>query len=177
MCTPFIFIQVLGENLHITSKYLASEAKVESARSHASSLEAENSKLRKELIAAMDDANLAKEKLKTLTDELRVERELTKEKDEQLAAVRDRAKGLAAKAVEGFQQTDEYNTVLFSWYFKGFELLRRYFIKHPSGVDLEKLDLEEVDKEMATDEAAQSSTVETNALENTPESGNAATDT
>ena len=25
----------------------------------------------------------------------------------------------------------------------------RYFIKHPSGVDLEKLDLEEVDKEMA----------------------------
>ena len=176
MCTPFIFIQVLGENLHITSKYLASEAKVESARSHASSLEAENSKLRKELIAAMDDANLAKEKLKTLTDELRVERELTKEKDEQLAAVRDRAKGLAAKAVEGFQQTDEYNTVLFSWYFKGFELLRRYFIKHPSGVDLEKLDLEEVDKEMATDEAAQSSTVETNALENTPESGNAATD-
>ena len=176
MCTPFIFIQVLGENLHISSKYLASEAKVESARSHASSLEAENSKLRKELIAAMDDANLAKEKLKTLTDELRVERELTKEKDEQLAAARERAKGLAAKAVEGFQQTDEYNTVLFSWYFKGFELLRRYFIKHPSGVDLEKLDLEEVDKEMATDEAAQSSAVETNALENTPESGNAATD-
>ena len=103
MCTPFIFIKVLGENLHITSKYLASEAKVESARSHASSLEAENSKLRKELIAAMDDANLAKEKLKTLTDELRVERELTKEKDEQLATAKERAKGLTAKAVEGFQ--------------------------------------------------------------------------
>ena len=85
MCIPFIFIQVLGESLHITSEYLASEAKVESARSHASSLEAENSKLKKELIAAMNDANLAKEKLRTLTDELRVERELTKEKDEQLA--------------------------------------------------------------------------------------------
>ena len=49
---------------------------------------------------------------------------------------------------------DEYNTVLFSWYFKGFELLRRYLVKHPSGVDLGKLDLEEVDQEMATDEAA-----------------------
>ena len=98
-------------------------------------------KLRKELIAAMDDANLAKEKLRTLTDELRVEGELTKEKDEQIATARERAKGLTAKAVEGFQQTDEYNTVLFSWYFKGFELLRRYFIKHPSRVDLEKLDL------------------------------------
>ena len=114
MCTPFIFILVLGASLHITSEYLALKAKVESARSHASSLEAENLKLRKELIAAMDDANQAKEKLQTLTDELRVERELTKEKDEQIAAARERAKGLAAKAVEGFQQIDEYNTVLFN---------------------------------------------------------------
>ena len=176
MCTPFIFIQVLGESLHITSEYLASEAKVESSRSHASSLEAENSKLKKELIVAMNDANLAKEKLRTLTDELRVEWELTKEKDEQLTVARERAKGLVAKAVEGFQQTEEYNTVLFSWYFKGFELLRRYFIKHPSRVDLEKLNLEEVDKEMATNEAAQSSAVETDAPENAPESGGAAAD-
>ena len=113
----------------------------------------------------MNDANLAKEKLRTLTDELRVERELTKEKDEQLATAKERAKGLAAKAIEGLQQTDEYNTVLFNWYFKGFELLRRYFIKHPSRVELEKLDLEEVDKEMVADEAAQSSAAETNAPE------------
>ena len=123
---------MLGESLHITSKYLASEAKVEFARSHASSVEVENSKLRKELIAAMDDANQAKEKLRTLTEELRVERELTKENNKQIAAARERAKGLAAKAIEGFQQTEEYNSVLFSWYFKGFELLRRYFIKDPS---------------------------------------------
>ena len=132
MCILFVLIQVLGESLHITSKYLASEAKVEFARSHASSVEAENSKLRKELIAAMDDANQAKEKLRTLTKELRVERELTKENDKQITAARERAKGLAAKAIEGFQQTEEYNSVLFSWYFKGFELLRRYFIKDPS---------------------------------------------
>ena len=163
---------MLGESLHITSEYLASKANVESARSHASSLEAENSKLKKELIAAMNDANLAKEKLRTLTEELRVEWELTKEKDEQIAAARERAKGLAAKAIEGFQQTEEYNTVLFSWYFKGFELLRRYFIKQPFEVNLERLDLEEVDKEMAVDEAAQSSIVETDA----PETGGAATD-
>ena len=131
-------------------------------------MEAENSKLKKELIAAMDDANQAKEKLRTLTDKLRVEWELTKEKDGQLAAAKERAKGLAAKAVEGFQQTDEYNTILFSWYFKGFDLLRRYFIKHPSGVDLEKLDLEDIDKEMAADKTAQSSAVETDAPENAP---------
>ena len=159
---------MLGESLHLTSKYLDSEAKVESARSHVTTLVAENLKLKKELIVAMNDANLVKEKLKTLTKELRVERELTKEKDEQLAALKEKIKGIAAKAVEGFQQTEEYNTVLFSWYFKGFEFLRRYFIKHPSRVDLEKLDLEEVDKEMAADEAAQTLATETDAPENVP---------
>ena len=73
---------MLGESLHLTSEYIASKGKVESARSHASSLEVENSKLKKELIVAMNDANLAKEKLRTLIEELRVERELTKEKGE-----------------------------------------------------------------------------------------------
>ena len=48
--------------------------------------------------------------------------------------------------------------MLFSWYFKGFELLRRYLVKHPSGVDMAKLDLEEVDQEMAADEANHSAT-------------------
>ena len=52
----------------------------------------------------------------------------------------------------------------------------RYFIKHPSGVDLEKLDLEEVDKEMAADEAAQSSAAKTDAPENALESGSATAD-
>ena len=66
--------------------------------------------------------------------------------------------------------------MLFSWYFKGFELLRRYFIKHPFEVDLEKLDLEGVDKEMAADEAAQSSAIETDAPENAPASDDVAAD-
>ena len=139
-------------------------------------LEAENSKLKKELIVVMNDANLVKEKLKTLTEELRVEREFTKEKDKQLAAAREKIKGIAGKAVEGFQQTEEYNTILFSWYFMGFELPRRYFIKHPSEVDLEKLDLEEVDKEMAADEAAQSSATKIDALENAFDTGGVVAD-
>ena len=108
-------------------------------------LEAEDSKLKKDLIITIDEANTIKEKAKTLSDDLRVERQLTLEKDEQF---------LAAKAVEAFQQTEEYNTMLFSWYFKGFELLRRYFVKHPTRVDLKNLDLEGVDKEMAVDEAS-----------------------
>ena len=127
-------------------------------------LEAENSKLKKDLIVAMDEANTSKEKAKTLSNDLKAKRQLTLEKDEQLLAVKEKLKTIATKAVEAFQQTDEYNTVLFSWYFKGFELLRRYFVKYPTGVDLENLDLEEVDKEMVVDKASQSLVPEGDAL-------------
>ena len=54
--------------------------------------------------------------------------------------------------------------------------MRRYFIKHPSGVDLEKLNLEEVDEEMAVDEVAQSSAAEIDAPENAPETDGATAD-
>jgi len=55
--------------------------------------------------------------------------------------------------------------MFFSWYFKGFELLRCYLVEHPIGVDLENLDLEEVDREMATNEASQSTAPEGDAPE------------
>ena len=70
---------------------------------------------------------------------------------------KEKLKTIAARSVEAFQQTEEYCIELFSWYFKGFELLRRYLVKHPTGVDLPNLDLEVVDQEMAVDEAAWSS--------------------
>ena len=90
------------------------------------------------------------------------------EKDEQLLAAKEKLKTIAARSIEGFQQTDEYNIVLFSWYFKGFELLRHYLVKHPTRVDLQNLDLEVVNQEMAIDEAAQSSTPEDNVAEKAP---------
>ena len=46
--------------------------------------------------------------------------------------------------------------MLFNWYYKSFELLWRYLVKHLASVDLGSLDLEEVDEEMETDEASQS---------------------
>ena len=78
-----------------------------------------------------------------------------KQKDELLAAAAQRMKVIVAKAVTAFQTTDKYNTILFQWYFKGFELLRRYLIKHGPGMDLEDLDFEAIDKEIEEDEAAQ----------------------
>ena len=97
-------------------------------------LEEKNFTLKKKLIDSMDEANTLKEN--TLTDDLRAERQLTLEKDDQLLATNEKLKTIATRSIEAFQQTDEYNTLLFSWYFKGFELLRRYLVKHTTGVDL-----------------------------------------
>ena len=57
------------------------------ANSKVEALEAESSRLRKNLISTMDEGNSSKEKVKTLSKELRVERLLTVQKDEQLQFV------------------------------------------------------------------------------------------
>ena len=159
---------MLGESLHITSEYLTQEAKVASLTSKMEAMEVEASTLKQNLIDSMGEVTILKEKVKALNDDLRAECQLTLEKDEQLLGAKESLKTIAAKSIEAFQTMDEYNTVLFSWYFKGFQLLRRYLVKHPSSVDLGKLDLEEVDQEMAADEAAQSSAIETDAPKGAP---------
>ena len=121
-------------------------------------LEAEASGLRKDLITTMDSLNASKEQVQTLTEQLDAEKQSVKQKDELLVAAAQKMKVVVAKAVTAFQTTDEYNTILFQWYFKGFELLRRYVIKHGPSMDLEDLDFEAVDKEIEEDEAAQAAT-------------------
>ena len=73
------------------------------AMSKVEALEEKNFKLKKDLIVAMDEANTIKEKAKTLGDNLRPERQLTLEKDEQHLATKEKIKTVVAKAVEAFQ--------------------------------------------------------------------------
>ena len=61
---------MLEDSLHITSKYLTQEAKVASAVSRVEALKVENSKLKKDLLTAMDEANTLKEKIKVIRDNL-----------------------------------------------------------------------------------------------------------
>ena len=159
---------MLGETIHITTKYLTSEEKVVMVDSKVEALEAESSKLRKDLINAMEEGNIVKEKVKFLTEELRVEKLLTVQKDKQFQSANQWIKSEVANAVQAFQLTKEYNSVLFSWHFKGFELLKRYLTKHNPGVDLEGLDFEAIAKEMEVDEAAEA-TATTIAEDNVPE--------
>ena len=70
-------------------------------------LEAENSKLKNDLISTMDEANNIKEKDNILGDDLKAKRKLTLGKDEQLQATKKKVKTVVAKAIEAFQQTEE----------------------------------------------------------------------
>ena len=143
--------------MHITTQYLANEEKAVVANSKVEALETEASGLQNDLGAAMDAFNASKEKTKVLTEQLESEKQVVKQKDDLLVSAGQRMKIAIAKVVTAFQTTEEYNTILFQWYFKGFELLRRYVIKHGSGIDFENLDFEAVDKEMEEDEVAQAS--------------------
>ena len=53
-------------------------------------LEVENSKLKKDLIAAMDKANSIKDKVKTLSDDLKTEWQLTLKKDKQILTAKEK---------------------------------------------------------------------------------------
>ena len=73
--------------MHITSQYLANEEKAMVATSKVEALEVEASGLRKDLIRTMDANIASKEKIKTLSKQLSVEKLLVKQKDKQLTVV------------------------------------------------------------------------------------------
>ena len=93
---------MLGESLHIASEYLTQEAKVASLTSRMEVLDKENSIVKKKLIESMHKVNTLKESTKTLSNDLRVERQLTLEKDEQLLAAKEKLKTIVARSVEAF---------------------------------------------------------------------------
>lgn len=74
---------MLGEYLRITVEYLRNEEKAVVANSKVNVLEVEASKLRKDPIIVMDGTTTVKERLKVMSDELIVEKALTKQKDDQ----------------------------------------------------------------------------------------------
>ena len=65
---------MLGEAIHISSKYFVQEKKAMVAGSKVEALEAEVAKLKRGLITVIDEANKAKEKTKTLANKLKVEK-------------------------------------------------------------------------------------------------------
>ena len=81
-----LFFQVFGESLRLTTDYLSTEEKVVAANSKVESVEAESSKLSKDLIEAMDEPTKEKGKIKELNEVLKVEKLLVAQKDDEIQA-------------------------------------------------------------------------------------------
>lgn len=87
------------------------------------SVEAKSSKLRKDLIAAMDETNKENEKVKELSEALRVEKALIAQKDEEIQAALLRTDVERDKVIQKFMQFEKFSNLQFIQYFKGLELL------------------------------------------------------
>ena len=82
--TYIYFLQVLRESLCLTIDYLTKEEKVMMANSRTEVAKVESSRLRKDLIELMDQANEAKAKMKEVFEQLRIEKILKIQKDEEI---------------------------------------------------------------------------------------------
>nr|POE57956.1 hypothetical protein CFP56_38319 [Quercus suber] len=146
--------KVLGETLQLITNYLSVEEKVVVTQSKAESAEVESSRLRKDLVEAMDQAMKSKEKADELKKALKVKKKLVAQKDDELQVALLRTAEARDGAITQFQESEHYFDLLFHYYFKGFELLRRWMLKYQGeAIDFSSLDFETVDIEMIADEA------------------------
>ena len=136
------------------TNYLNIEEKVVVANLKVESVEVESSKLRKDLIVAMNEWNDADEKIKELTEALHVEKALVVQKDEEIQYALLKTYAKREKIIQKFKQSDKFSDLQFIQYFKGFELLCRWTMKHHSFVvDFSNLEFEKIDTEVFAKEA------------------------
>ena len=120
------------------------------ANSKVDSIKAQSSKLRKDLIKAMDQSM----KVKELKEVLKVEKKLVIQKDNEIQAALLKTDEEREKVIAKFLESDSFSDIQFKQHFKGFELLRRWMMKHHSHVaDFGNLDFEAIDTEILADEA------------------------
>ena len=89
--------------------YLSTEEKVLVTNSKLEFVEAESSKLRKDPIAAMDETNKAKEKIKELKEAVRVEKMLVIQKDGKIQAALLKTNAKREKVIQQFTQSEQFS--------------------------------------------------------------------
>nr|POF00731.1 hypothetical protein CFP56_74179 [Quercus suber] len=124
------------------------------ASSKAESVEVERSQLKKDLIPVMNERNEANQKVKELTESLSVEKALVIQKDKEIQAALLKTDEERENVIQKFKQSEEFSDLQFLQYFKVFELLCCWTMKHHSwAVDFSNLDFEKIDTEVLQDEA------------------------
>ena len=99
------------------------------------------------------------QRIKELTEALRVEKAFVVQKDEEIQASLLKINDERDKIIQKFKQLEEFSDLQLMQYFQGFELLRQWTMKHHShfsSLDFEKIDtkiLEDVAKEQEETES------------------------
>ena len=101
---------------------------------------------------------------KELIEALRVEKALVVQKDEEIQAALLKTDVEREKIIQKIKQLDEFLYLQFIQYFKGFELLCRWTMKHHSlVVDFSNLDFKKIDTEVLADKAKEQEETKTSA--------------
>ena len=95
----------------LENPYLSNKEKVVVANSKVGSVEAESSRLRKDLIEAMDQVTKAKEKLKELKDALKVKKKLVIQKDEEVQTALLKIDEEREKVITKFLESDRFSNL------------------------------------------------------------------
>ncbi|KAL0008460.1 hypothetical protein SO802_009962 [Lithocarpus litseifolius] len=117
-------MQVLGDSLYISGKYLDHEEKYVMAKSKVESLSAENESLKSQIFTLADEAKNEKEHLKTLKKSIHTEKAFSKLKDKQIDEALLKVKKAGSEVVEKLKASDEYLDKLCDYYVEGFDLFR-----------------------------------------------------
>ena len=136
------------------------------ATSKVESMEVECSQLKKDLIFVMNGRNEANQKIKEFTKALRGQKALVIQKDEDFHDALLKTDEKRDKIVQKFKQSEEFSDLQFMQYFKGFELLRQWTMKHHSlAIDFSSLDFEKIDTEVLEDKAKELEEAKSGAVE------------
>lgn len=123
--------------------------------SRAEATEAKSLRLRNDLIEAMSQKNKVETQLKEVSEQLRTEKMLEIQKDEQIQLAMPKIGDEREKSVADFQESEAFGIITFDQFFKGFELWQRWTLKHLStAIDYFDLDFEAIDKEIMANERA-----------------------
>ena len=97
----------------MATDYLSNEEKVVVANSKVDSVEVESLRFREDLIKAMDQVMKAKKKVKELKDELKMEKKLIIQKDEEVQATHLKTNEEHEKVIIKFLESNRFSDLQF----------------------------------------------------------------
>ena len=149
--TPiYLFLQVLGESLYISGKYVNCERKLVETQSKTTSLSTKNKSLKSQVSALVDEAKKDKDRLTALEKSIDTEKAFSRLKDKQIDEALSKVEKASTEVVK-FKVFNEYLDKLCDYYIEGFELFRKYMGKHHPKLDFSNLDMEAVENEVLAD--------------------------